>query len=381
MENQSWWKSKSKGQKAGFIVSIVCFALFVTLFFIFIYCRQIFGDEVGDNILGPGVANGWALLSKEMFTQPAVWIGTLVVLVVAFSLTFIANFIIFLCSYRGKRRAKTVASLAKSLVKIIIVVASLSAILTIWGVDVSGIITSVGVLTLIVGLGCQTLIQDVISGMFIVFDDYFGVGDVVIIDGFRGTVQDLGLKTTKLVDAGGNIKAISNSSIQTVVNLSRIDSMVTLEMPISYNEDLVRVEGIIVGALDKIKESIPNITEGPYYKGVAGVKDSSVNLFLLCRCKEANRFQVTRDLTREMYLLFRENKVLIPYNQIVVNKEDEPSLLKASDLEKMLSLKANNENRGIGVNKELGNKKNKKSFLKKAIDSSLEETLPIRDDK
>ena len=82
-----------------------------------------------------------------------------------------------------------------------------------------------------------------VAGLFIVFDDYFAVGDIVIIDGFRGTVSDIGLKSTKITDAGGNIKAINNSSITTVVNLSRMDSLVTVSMAASYNEDPVRYKG------------------------------------------------------------------------------------------------------------------------------------------
>ena len=113
---------------------------------------------------------------------------------------------------------------------VIIAIVAIAVILTLWGVNVVSVVAGLGILTLIVGLGCQTLIQDVISGVFIVFDDYFSVGDTVIVDGFRGKVASIGLKSTKIIDASGNIKSIPNSSISTVTNVSRLPTMVTVAM-------------------------------------------------------------------------------------------------------------------------------------------------------
>ena len=106
----------------------------------------------------------------------------------------------------------------------------LAIVLVIWGVDVTGIVASLGILTLIIGLGCQSLIQDVVSGLFIVFDDYFSVGDMVIIDGFRGYVSEIGLRSVKIDDRVGDIKTITNSNIGTCVNLSREDNMITVNI-------------------------------------------------------------------------------------------------------------------------------------------------------
>ena len=144
----------------------------------------------------------------------------------------------------------------------------------------------------------------------------------MIIDGFRGTVSDIGLKSTKITDAGGNIKAINNSSITTVVNLSRMDSLVTVSMAASYNEDPVRVEGLLLRALPKIQAKIPQITDTLTYKGISEIGDSDVSYLVICHCKEANRFRVTRDLNREVLLLFIQNDIQFVYPQITVNQPD-----------------------------------------------------------
>jgi len=259
--------------------------------------------------------------------------------------------------------------LVRSLVKYIAIIAAVAFILVAWGVDVAGIVAGVGVLTLIVGLGCQSLIQDVVSGLFIVFDDYFASGDMVIIDGFRGKVVEVGLKTTKLEDFGGNIKSITNSSITTVVNMSRLRSVCTITLSISYNEDIERVEALIVKECEKLPAKIPNIIDGPYYKGIDSVGQSSIDLLVLAFTTEDNRFQVTRDLNREFYLLFKRHDVQIPYQQITVNPQDEKERKKASEEQSEVSRKTQNLLRGIE-----GNQPRKKRSVKSMVKESLDKT-------
>lgn len=374
-KKSTFWSRKTGGQKAAFIVGIIVFALSLVGVFIWIYARAIFGDELGDTILGEDVANGWVYMARGITSSYSKFLLTFFVIAITFIIVFICNFLINLCTNRG-RKSKTIGSLLKSLVKYISILAAIAVTLAIWGVDIVGIVAGVGVLTLIIGLGCQSLIQDVISGLFIVFDDYFAVGDMVIIDGFRGVITEVGLKTTKLTDAGGNIKSITNNSIVSVVNLSRIDSMVTVKIGCAYEEDIVRVEGVIAGAMEDFKKKIPMITDGPYYKGVDAINSSSIDFLILCRCKEANRFQVTRDLNRELILLFRENNILIPYNQISINKENDKHRLTASEVERMMATKVTNKNRGIKEpgEKAPNKKENKKPRLIKKAEDALIQT-------
>lgn len=343
---KGWWKSKTKGQKTTFILSIIVFLMSIALLLMFIYSRQLFGDTVGDAILGTDVKNGWAAIGNLFKDSGVKWLLSLLVVAIAFVIIFTANLIISFIARHGDRKGKTIASLIRSLLKYLVVIVGICAILVIWGVDVAGIIAGVGVLTLVVGLGCQSLIQDVISGLFIVFDDYFSVGDVVIIDGFRGEIADVGLKSTKIIDYGGNIKSITNSSINTVVNLSRLDSMVLVTISSTYAEDPIRVEGIIAKAMDDIKHAIPAITEGPFYKGISEIGNSSISYLVLCKCKESDRYQVTRDLNKELYVLFRNNNIEIPFNQITVSQLNTNAKLPANDGEIATSRKITAELRG-----------------------------------
>lgn len=368
----NWWQRKTTSQKVSFIIGMTIFALSLVGFLLFMDARRVFGNETGDALFGEGVANGWVVFGKAMISGSKKWVISLIFVFMAITIIFVATFITHL--FDGKsRKAKTISSLVRSLIKYIVILAVICAILVVWGVDVIGIIAGVGVLTLIVGLGCQTLIQDVISGLFIVFDDYFAVGDTVIIDGFRGTIVDVGLKTTKLQDFGGNIKSITNSSIVTVVNLSRMRSVASVTLSVSYNEDVEHVEALIINEIEEIKKKVPNIVDGPWYKGIDNISASSIDFLVICFVNEDNRFQVTRDLKREFYLLFKKNDIQIPYTQITVNQEDAKTRQKASPEEMVLALKEQKKLRG--VDQEPKKKKKETAFakMKKSLDKTKKE--------
>lgn len=342
-ERANWWKRKTKSQKTNFILSCFVFVLALLVLFIYIFARQLFGDAIGDTLFGKDIENGFVYFTKVAPIEK--WIATAVTIAIGFVVAFILNLIIKISTFESKK-AKTVGSLIRSLAKYIIVLIGAGKILTIWGVDVASVLAGIGVITLIVGLGCQSLIQDVISGLFIVFDDFYDVGDIVIIDGFRGRISEIGLKSTKILDWGGNEKAINNSSITTVTNLSRGPSMIFITINISYREDVERVEGIIANALPRIKSKIPAITDGPYYKGISGFNNFGVELAFLCFSDENDRFQVTRDLNREIYLELAKENVLIPFQQITINQPlKEEAFQKANKEQKEEAEKITKSNR------------------------------------
>lgn len=326
----NWWGSKSKGAKVTFIVSMVLLALSFALIVMFFFLRQIFpGSSIADKIYGVGVPNGFVFLYNLAKDNSIKFVFTLLIAVFAFVTGFLLNLIIKLVSSTSKK-ATTTGSLIRSLIKYGVVLIAISAILTIWGVNVVSIVASLGVLTLIIGLGCQSLISDIISGLFIVFDDYFDVGDMVIIDGFRGYVEEIGLRTVKLNDNCGNVKSITNSSINTCVNLSRHPNYISITLDASYFEDVERLEGIFASELPKIKERLPQIKEGPWYKGIGAFSSAGVSYTFACTCDAQYRFQVARDFKREIYQMFVNNDILVPFEQLVINQPDPKKRPKAT---------------------------------------------------
>ena len=227
-------------------------------------------------------------------------------------------------------RAKTVITLMDGLVKYGSAITLIFLVLQACGVNTAAIWESVGIITLIVGLGAQSLIADIIAGVFIIFEDEYSVGEIVTIDDFRGTVTEIGIRATKLTDAAGNIKIINNSDIKNVVNLSRELSLAVVDCEFPYDVPLEFIEKLLKDNLDNFKAKIPAIVEGPYYKGVSGYESSNVAVKVVARCHEEDRYQVQRDLLREYRQLFVANGVDLSFEQVVVNNVEKKSDIKVT---------------------------------------------------
>ena len=231
-------------------------------------------------------------------------------------------------------RVKTIITLLDALVKYGCGIAIFIFILKAFGVDTAALIASVGVLALIVGLGAQTLIADIIAGVFFVFENEFNVGETIVIDGFRGKVLEIGIRSTKLIDAAGNIKICNHSGITSIVNLSRELSLAIVDCDFPYDVPIEYIENLFEKHFEKIKDKIPAIVDGPYYKGVCMYKASNVTVRIVAQCDEEDRFQVERDLMREYRQILKENGIDISYERVILEKPTEVDI-KVSKKNKM----------------------------------------------
>lgn len=223
------------------------------------------------------------------------------------------------------RHAETLKGLACNCVKYAVVIFAIIFGLSILGVNMVAVIASLGVLGLVVGFGAQTLIEDVISGLFIIFEGQFHVQDIVTIDGFRGTVVSIGIRTTRLMDAGGNIKIINNSDIRTLTNLSEVDSYAVAIVGISYNASIPAAEAAITDLLGKLPALYPDVFKvEPEYSGVEGLSASSVDLRVIAKVDEAQLYRARRFLNRELKLCLDEAGIEIPFPQVVVHQGSRP---------------------------------------------------------
>lgn len=217
-------------------------------------------------------------------------------------------------------RSLTVASLLLSVVKYASVLVILVWSLSILGVNLTGIFASLGILSLVVGFGAQSLIEDVITGVFIIFEGQYNIGDIIILDDFRGKVKKIGVRTTTIEDDGGNLKIVNNSDIRNLQNRSRDTSIAVADVGISYSESIERVEKILLGAFPKMLNENPDVfISAPEYRGVQQLGDSAVVLRIVAFCREENIFAAQRRLNREIKLLFDNNNIEIPFTQVVLH--------------------------------------------------------------
>ena len=303
---KSWAESKDL-----YAVLLIC-GVFTILFFIFqndlVGEGSVFNDNISDI---PIVNNVYHYIPLVMECIAIGFLAWVVIKVVQFVIEKL-----FSHSKGGITAAKLFSSFAKYVIALIALIMMLSVL----GVNTTALVASVGIMALIIGLGAQSLIADVIAGLFIVFEGEYKVGDIIVIDGWRGTVLEIGIRTTRIVDAGGNVKIINNSSIHAVINQTKQLSVAKAYISIEYGESLQRVELVIRDNLDNIKKNIPQIVEGPFYKGVDALGESSVDLLFMANCKEEDIYIVQRAMNRELKLLFDANGISIPFPQIVLNE-------------------------------------------------------------
>ena len=226
-----------------------------------------------------------------------------------FALVFLVNTLIkqdIGLTFKGKTLVKVILSI----IKWIIIVSGIMWILAIYGINTSALLISAGVITLVVGLSAQSLISDVLAGLFIVIEGEYLIGDIVVIDGYRGKVKSIGVRTTAIEDIGGNVKIINNSEIKTVINLTNNKSLAKVTMYIASSEDLRKVEDTLVIAIPSImtkleKYGISDLT----YKGVNGITSDGMALIFTAHCYEEDIYDVERQLYREFKYVMDENNI------------------------------------------------------------------------
>ena len=293
------------------VAKIICFIVMGIYLVLLIGGKFIFGD--GSFYRSLNIFSGAA--------DPNKIIRTASLIIFMLSLSWVLRFILKHLMVLFKH-GKAFLNLLISLIKYLAVIVLVFLILETFGVNPTAILAGAGILSLVIGLGAQPLIEDIIAGLFIIFENVFDVGDIVVIDDFRGTVQEIGIRTTKIVDTGGNVKVVNNSDIKNLINMSNQLSLAVADIQIEYDESIEKVEKIIKDNLDKVKENIP-LAEGIRYVGVSELGASGVSLRFFADCKENNIFQVQRDMNRELKLLFDKNGINIPFTQVVIHTADQ----------------------------------------------------------
>ncbi len=289
---------------AGLAVIIVCIAV--------VFQDSIFPDgSIFAYILGGTWERGlnvFAITASIMFAC------------VATTAAAVAKKLLHLVSRVVEARGVTMCRLLASVVKYGTVIGMLYWCLALIGVDTATLLASAGLLTFAVSLGAQGIVSDIIAGLFIIFEGEFRVGDIIQVGSGRGTVMEIGVRTTKINDGSGNIMVVRNSDISNVVNMTKEASFAAVVVGIEYGESLERVENILSKELPNIRKRLPAIVDGPFYGGVVALGDNSVNIKISAKCREQDRGGLTNDLNREMKLLFDKYDISIPYPQVVVNK-------------------------------------------------------------
>lgn len=215
------------------------------------------------------------------------------------------------------RKLDTYIKLFKSVNRYLFIIILLFIILKINGVNITAMVTGVGVLGIVFGFAIQDALKDVIKGFDIITDSYYDVGDIVRIDKYTGIVTSIGIKTTKLEDIyEKNIISISNRNIEKVEILSH---MINIDIPLPYDLPLSNAEETIRYIIDNIKK-ISHV-EKVEYRGVNDFADSSIKYQIKVYCPPIEKVQIRRDSLTCILKCLEEKDIHIPFNQIDIHQK------------------------------------------------------------
>ena len=220
-------------------------------------------------------------------------------------------------------RVETICLLIKNAIKYICVIIFVYYGLSQFGVNTQTLLASAGILSLMISLGAKDMVSDILAGFFIIFESAYKVGDFVEVGNWKGTVTEIGLRTTK-VKRETNVKIFNNSSMRDIVSSEDI-SRQTIKVAVSYDADIEEIGRILETELQKVgPDKIPGLRMGPKYEGVSSFEDSSVMIQIAIYVESTTRFPALRALNREVKLIFDRNGIEIPFNQVVVHEAMSP---------------------------------------------------------
>jgi moderate conductance mechanosensitive channel len=221
-----------------------------------------------------------------------------------------------------ERREKTLLKLLENTLAYVVYFSAILAILSEF-MNISGLLASAGVLGLAVGFGAQSLVKDIISGFFIIFEDQFSVGDYVEIGTTMGTVEEIGLRTTKITAYGGEIHILPNGSITQVINYSINNSLAIIDVRIGYEVDINRAETLLEEFLTTLPIGYGGLIARPTLVGVQDLAVSEIVFRVTAETEPVMQWAFARKFRKDLKIFLDRHGIEIPYPKIMTYQRKE----------------------------------------------------------
>lgn len=257
----------------------------------------------------------WEIISDQRFHQPIIYIGVGIIAYII--VTKVVGRITKKENNAKDKRKTTIINLIKSIIKYLILTFIVLGVLDAYGVNTTSIIASLGVAAAVIGLAFQDIIKDFLAGITIIFDNKYAVGDTIEINGFKGTVISLGLRTTKIKAFSGEVKCIGNSSFSEVINYNLAVADLFIKLNVAYNTNIDKLEKV----LESLRKEILEIENVKDYKllGVDELGNSSIVYLIDINCKAMTGAPIKRKVLRIIKDKFDKEGISIPYTTVDIN--------------------------------------------------------------
>ncbi len=217
---------------------------------------------------------------------------------------------------RRQQRAQTIGSVLKSTVSIVLLIWVVLTVLNVFGVNIAPFIASAGVVGLAIGFGAQNLVRDFVTGVFMLLEDQYGVGDTVDLGEATGEVESVGLRITTVRDIDGTLWYVRNGEIARVGNMSQDYAVARVEVPVALTVDLARAEQVALDAAHKAIEDpavAAKVIGEPEMLGVQELSPDLVTLRMTIKTRPNAQWSVQRRLRREILQAYDEHDIDLPY--------------------------------------------------------------------
>lgn len=214
------------------------------------------------------------------------------------------------------QKAKTIGAVLKSAVKYLTYFVGITIMLSDIFNGVSVALAGVGGVA--VGFGTQSLVKDIINGIFILFEDQYGVGDYVTIGKYSGIVESIGIRTTEIKDFSGDIHLIPNGSILEVTNHSKGNIRFIVDVQVAYEENLDNVINIIKKVCNKFEEENEDVVEPIVVFGVTDLAQDGVTIRVMGKSKPLKQWAMENELRKAIKLKLDEENIEIPYRKVQI---------------------------------------------------------------
>jgi small conductance mechanosensitive channel len=224
------------------------------------------------------------------------------------------------------QRLRTLLPLLRNVVLVVLVTVVTFMVLAEVGLNIAPLLAGAGVVGLAIGFGAQTLVQDVISGLFNLFENTVAVGDVVVVGGHAGLVEGMSIRTLKLRDLSGNLHTLPFSQVTAVMNMTRGFSYYVFDIGVAYREDVDHVMEVIREVGERLRQDMPysQLILAPIeILGVDAFTDSAVVIKARIKTTPINQWTVGREMNRRLKKRFDELGIEIPFpHQTIYFGED-----------------------------------------------------------
>jgi len=225
----------------------------------------------------------------------------------------------------SERKSKTLYTVCSSVIKYIIFFFAVCQILSVFGINIMSFIAVAGVGSIAIAFGAQSLVQDIITGLFILAEDQFAVGDVINLEGYSGTVEAIGIRTTRIRSNDGDLFIIPNGQIKIVTNMSKGFNRAVVDISVAYEEDVDKVISVMKDEMKKAFEEklIDGLLGVPNVLGVVELGDSAVVIRISADSAIGENWAIEREIRRIVKNRFDRENICIPYPQLVLHNNIE----------------------------------------------------------